>query len=203
MNKYLFILFFFTYFLSYSQQSFTYQFYADETVREGVLFYNNLENTALYLDKVTQTKRVTNNKEGEDVSIASMDGDIDSFHYKEGNLDVFTQDLLKTNFLVEDILPEIKWELISEKKEIQNLVCYKAKAEFRGTNWIAWYCPEIPITYGPWKFYGLPGLIIEAKDDSNRFIFNLVSILFNNWVFWGNNHKCNTKQSICPCCINF
>jgi len=178
MNKKIFFLLFFLNYLivSFSQQQFIYQFYIDNSVREGVLFYDEVGNKAIYLDKITQTKSVNeNNQDKQNGIIASFGGVYDSYFYKNNNIVNFTQDLLKTSFLVEDQLPQIDWELTSEKKEIQNLVCYKAVAKFRGRNWIAWYCPEIPITYGPWKFYGLPGLIVEIKDDSNRFVFNLSS----------------------------
>lgn len=157
------------------QQQFVYQFYIDDTVREGILFFNEKENNALYLDKISQTKRISNQRQAEkdDASVAFVGGNMDGIFYKNDSKIVFTQDLLKTSFIVEDELPEIKWELLPEKKEIQNLVCYKAVTNFRGRKWQAWYCPEIPISYGPWKFYGLPGLIVEIKDNTHRFAFNL------------------------------
>ncbi|MBZ9652428.1 GLPGLI family protein [Psychroflexus montanilacus] len=56
------------------------------------------------------------------------------------------------------------WDLKDETKTIGNFLCYKAKIEFRGRFYTAWYSPEIPIQFGPWKFQGLPGLILEVYD---------------------------------------
>jgi len=169
--------------VSYSQQQFTYLFYIDDTVREGVLFYDKKENTALYLDKITQMKLVAKNgQEDEEATVATVGGKSDGYFYKDNDHLIFTQDLLKTSFLIEDKLPKIEWQLTSEKKEFENLVCYKATTQFRGRNWTVWYCPDIPIIYGPWKFYGLPGLIVEAKEETHRFSFKL-----KNYVLKTNN----------------
>ncbi|PQA92019.1 hypothetical protein B0A69_16505 [Chryseobacterium shigense] len=71
--------------------------------------------------------------------------------------------------------PVIKnWNLIDETKVINTFHCKKAEITFKGRHWIAWYAPEIPLPYGPYKFSGLPGLIIEIKDDQGDYSFELV-----------------------------
>lgn len=42
----------------------------------------------------------------------------------------------------------------------------RARCAFRGRNYEAWYAPEIAVSAGPWKFGGLPGLILAIKDDA-------------------------------------
>ncbi|WP_370901568.1 GLPGLI family protein [Chryseobacterium gossypii] len=71
--------------------------------------------------------------------------------------------------------PIIKnWKLIDETKIINTINCKKAEVTFKGRNWIAWYSPEIPLPYGPYKFSGLPGLIIKITDDKGDYDFELV-----------------------------
>ncbi|CAD0220801.1 GLPGLI family protein [Chryseobacterium sp. JV274] len=71
--------------------------------------------------------------------------------------------------------PIIKnWKLINESKVINTINCKKAEVTFKGRNWIAWYSPEIPLPYGPYKFSGLPGLIVKITDDKGDFDFELV-----------------------------
>lgn len=71
--------------------------------------------------------------------------------------------------------PVIKnWKLIDETKVINTINCKKAEVTFKGRNWVAWYSPEIPLPYGPYKFSGLPGLIIKITDDKGDYSFELV-----------------------------
>ncbi|WP_300691073.1 GLPGLI family protein [Chryseobacterium sp.] len=71
--------------------------------------------------------------------------------------------------------PVIKnWKLIDETKIINTITCKKAEVNFKGRNWIAWYSLEIPLPYGPYKFSGLPGLIVKITDDKEEYDFELV-----------------------------
>lgn len=73
-------------------------------------------------------------------------------------------------------IPKLKWDLLPDKKNIQDIECNLAKTFFRGRTYYAWYAPSIPNNYGPWKLNGLPGLIVEAYDETKEVIFNLKSI---------------------------
>lgn len=44
-----------------------------------------------------------------------------------------------------------------------NYECLLAESDYHGRRWKAWFTPEIPMQYGPWKFHGLPGLILKAE----------------------------------------
>lgn len=72
---------------------------------------------------------------------------------------------------------EIRWNLEIEKKDILSYECYKATARFRGRKYIAWYTNAIPVSDGPYKFSGLPGLILELYDDKENFHYNLLQII--------------------------
>lgn len=63
------------------------------------------------------------------------------------------------------------WKLISQDTIIRGFTCKKASLNYSGRVWTAWYNPEIPITVGPYKFHGLPGLIMSIKDSENVFSF--------------------------------
>lgn len=77
-----------------------------------------------------------------------------------------------------------KWEITSETKKIQNLLCYKAltiKTKVNNSKEKkflieAWFCPEIPISYGPKEFNGLPGLILELKDSNFTFYAKKINL---------------------------
>lgn len=59
---------------------------------------------------------------------------------------------------------EMQWELADSTKTILGYECFKAETDYHGRHWTAWFTPEIPISDGPWKFHGTPGLILEVTD---------------------------------------
>ncbi|MEC3875017.1 GLPGLI family protein [Chryseobacterium salviniae] len=67
----------------------------------------------------------------------------------------------------------IEWTLINEFKKIGNANCQKAITKKYGRNWIAYFNPNIPLSFGPYKFNKLPGLIVELYDDKKDFHYKL------------------------------
>ncbi|MCM1312971.1 MAG: GLPGLI family protein [Roseburia sp.] len=72
--------------------------------------------------------------------------------------------------------PQQNWQIDTEKLNIGGYLCQKATCYFRGRSYTAWFAIDIPISYGPWKFRGLPGLIMKIYDDEKKFIFECVGI---------------------------
>jgi len=82
-----------------------------------------------------------------------------------------------TEFIfVVDTMRTIDWKIKDEFKMLGKIKCQKAEANARGRYWTAWFSPEIPISSGPWKLNGLPGLILEAEDSSKNFKFIFESL---------------------------
>ena len=75
------------------------------------------------------------------------------------------------SFTTED---KILWKLEKDTKKVENFNLQKATTRFGGRNWIAWFTKDIPISEGPYKFNGLPGLIIFLQDDKANYIFSLI-----------------------------
>ncbi|WP_129583027.1 GLPGLI family protein [Flavobacterium cyanobacteriorum] len=67
----------------------------------------------------------------------------------------------------------LKWEILKETKQIGQYKARQAKCKAYGRQWFAWFTSEIPLNYGPYKFSGLPGLILELHDSQNQFSFSL------------------------------
>lgn len=63
------------------------------------------------------------------------------------------------------------WKLIKQDTIMNGYVCKKATVNYAGRDWSAWYNPDIPITVGPYKFHGLPGLVMMLTDSENVFSF--------------------------------
>jgi len=85
--------------------------------------------------------------------------------------------LTKYNYRYKETYPlQFNWQLSNERKNILSYKCQKATCTFRGRNYVAWFTSEIPIQNGPYKFGGLPGLILEISDDRNHYVFNCIGI---------------------------
>src|SRR6218665_169661 len=74
---------------------------------------------------------------------------------------------------------EIGWKISDETKKIGDFSCQKATAAFKGNNYIAWFTTDIPVSFGPWKLHGLPGLILECHDETNFFTVKATKINLN------------------------
>lgn len=76
--------------------------------------------------------------------------------------------------------PNIHWTITDSTKKIGHYTVKKATAHFHGRDYTAWFTPEIPVPYGPWKLVGLPGLILQAHDRSNSIRFSAKKIAFKD-----------------------
>ena len=72
--------------------------------------------------------------------------------------------------------PNFGWDILPEMKNILGYKCQKAKGKFRGREYIAWFSSDIPRSDGPWKFCGLPGLILAVQDTKGDFFFTCTAI---------------------------
>ncbi len=81
--------------------------------------------------------------------------------------------------ILRDTLDKIKWNIIPGTKTILGYNCKIAEATFRGREYRAYFCPEIPISDGPFKFQGLPGLILEIYSKDNFIKYSAMEIVSN------------------------
>ncbi len=68
---------------------------------------------------------------------------------------------------------DLDWQIQTDILTINGYACQKATTRVSGRNYAVWFTPEIPIADGPFKFFGLPGLIVQAADTKGFFQFKL------------------------------
>lgn len=68
------------------------------------------------------------------------------------------------------------WKISPDKEKIGELMTQKATCTFAGRIWTAWFTTEIPIQDGPYKFYGLPGLIVRMEDQTKSHSYELKGV---------------------------
>lgn len=89
---------------------------------------------------------------------------------------VYNGTVMNEIVFVEDQLPMQTWELQADTKTIKTFNCKKAVTTFRGRNYTAWYTEDLPIIGGPWKFDGLPGLILKVASDDGVLVIEATQI---------------------------
>ena len=86
--------------------------------------------------------------------------------------------------IYEEEVPALEWEMTGEHGTVASFDCQKAECDFRGRRWEAWFTPEIPVSEGPWKLKGLPGLILYARDTTGQYSFEAVSVTESHEPFY-------------------
>ena len=71
---------------------------------------------------------------------------------------------------------KIVWKILPERQKIGEFNAQKATTEFAGRQWVAWFSTELPFQDGPYKFHGLPGLIVKLEDRTKTHQFELIGV---------------------------
>ena len=88
-----------------------------------------------------------------------------------------TKDMLVFNsYLIDGPTPAMDWKVSGDTATFGGLHCQKATTHFRGRDYTAWFCPDLPLHTGPWKLNGLPGVIVDAHDAKNEVVFKFDGI---------------------------
>lgn len=88
----------------------------------------------------------------------------------------YTRKVVKNNLRYMENADLFNWKIHPETKEIAGFKSQKATTVFAGRDYTAWFTSEIPIPDGPYKFHGLPGLIVELQDQKEHYSFVVTNI---------------------------
>ena len=125
-------------------------------------------------------KTLTSNQGTTNAIIGGRKNTTSKYYYNNKNNFYFKDNFSDVILVVKEDDYFWNWELHQEKKQIGNFSCQKATINFRGRNYVAWFTNEIPVPFGPWKFQGLPGLILEVYDDDNIFHIATKKVMIEN-----------------------
>ncbi|MDO5665909.1 MAG: GLPGLI family protein [Bacteroidia bacterium] len=95
--------------------------------------------------------------------------------YPKGKMTV-TDGFSLQDYIYKDELNAQNWQFIDSTKTVLDYSCQMSVCDFRGRQWTAWFAPDIPVSDGPWKFCGLPGLILEVYDRGSQYHFTAIGL---------------------------
>jgi GLPGLI family protein len=84
---------------------------------------------------------------------------------------IVKEQLMANSYAIGGPIPAIDWKTSSDTATFGGLHCQKATCHFKGRDYTAWFCPDLPVHTGPWKLNGLPGVIVDARDAKNEVVF--------------------------------
>lgn len=94
-------------------------------------------------------------------------------------------EIMSDGSLLESRNEDLKWEITADKKDIGGYLCYKTilkvpfinrYGESKVKEAIAYFAPSLPFSFGPKKFYGLPGLILELIESHKTFVVSKIKL---------------------------
>jgi GLPGLI family protein len=160
------------------------------TEKQYTLTFNRVE--AVY-EENQQLEKPSGASGGFGISISIPGGGKKYLNLKNKEI-LEEEDIFGKEFLISEPLTQLNWKLGTETKKIGVYTCIKAElvipvtdqerkdyADFlerektkpsvfklpepKDRTVIAWYTPEIPVSFGPKNYWGLPGLILEIQEE--------------------------------------
>ncbi len=113
------------------------------------------------------------------------------------DMTVSYMDRISTKLFKYDDPVTFNWKILPDKEKIGAYNTQKATTEFGGRKWTAWFSTELPFQDGPYKFHGLPGLIVKVEDDEKNYSWTLQGNKnVENWEEFSFAEKANTKYGM-------
>ena len=153
----------------------------DKAARRAILYFTDTLSYYVYnsAETIKADQPPENNDAANTYDIGTSDRTGEVFMTNFNTRHVYMREFVwKKPYVSIDTLVRIIWTLTNRQKRIGRFACQQAEALFRGRKYEAWFTTEVPVSVGPWKLQGLPGLILEAYDDKNEvhYLFDGIEI---------------------------
>jgi len=90
---------------------------------------------------------------------------------------VFYHDIIGTkDYQYQEKAPLFNWKIAPTRRAVAGYDCQQSFTAFEGRMFEVWFTRDVPVSEGPYKFYGLPGLIVKVRDTHDNYVFELFSI---------------------------
>ena len=105
------------------------------------------------------------------------------------------REIEEDNMMYTEEFPLQSWKIEPETQIICGYECQKAICHWRGRDYVAWFTNAIPVSSGPWKFGGLPGLIMKISDSKNDYSWEAVAVNKGPFPIYGARRKKYVKST--------
>lgn len=179
MKKIFFFFFPFIYFWSFAQElkanyvctyKLDYSINGKKENEQFIMFIDAVNNRSFFQSSINYAKDTINISDP--LQLASYESDFnEKVLYEKKTFKVYENIMDAKLFYTEN--QNLSWQILDKIKKEDGITMQLAKTSAYGRMWYAWFSKETPIDFGPYKFNGLPGLIVSVVDEKNQFIFTL------------------------------
>lgn len=160
--------------------------------------------SSLFLKRSVERTRVV----GPNIAIGKKDGKNGTFwndiqytdlYFKDGQVTEYVSMPMhntRNNSWFTEPCPPQQWTLHNDTMTVLEHRCQKATCHWRGRDFVAWFAKDIPIRRGPWKFNGLPGLILKLYDTDRFYTFEAVNLKNSNELMMLYDFKSMTPNEL-------
>ncbi len=149
---------------------------------------NTYEMELQSMDKkvLSYTIRLTRSGAGRNISYKATTDSSLLFKDYEMEYLVYDESLGRDVHVIKEPLNLFKWNHVEERDTILDYPCKTAFAEFRGREYKAHYTTDLPFEAAPWKFHGLPGVVLKVASTDNAVVYQAkaIEILDTNPSFY-------------------
>ncbi|WP_460970566.1 GLPGLI family protein [Spirosoma migulaei] len=87
-------------------------------------------------------------------------------------------EMLGKTYIIEDSLHTPNWKIGNQIKDIAGYICMKAETEdpIKKQKITAWFAQDIPVSAGPERYNGLPGVILELSLNDGDVVIEATSV---------------------------
>lgn len=141
-------------------------------------------NSSLYIVKEESIFRIEDNREDgvqhkssneEDFYKVVNDG-LSKIFYSTNNESIIRIPLYKSEIVYKQDTSNLNYVFTGKNRKINKFNCQEATLDLNDRKYFIWFTTEVPINFGPFKINGLPGLIVELYEETNKIKFTLKSI---------------------------
>lgn len=134
----------------------------------------------LVMDSAISSELSKGNSFGPSMSFFEANGTHNNLVVFKTDSDIITYDkiarFIPSVYRYSESKAELKWDIRPDTLSVGGIVCQRAETNFGNRKWIAWFALSIPINDGPYKFCGLPGLILQVNDEQQYWNFTLARL---------------------------
>ena len=121
-----------------------------------------------------------NSDEPEEGGYSWRKSELDLYRNFEKDKKIDVIEMLGKTYIIDDSLHAPVWKIGNQIKEVAGYICMRADTEdpIKKQKITAWFAQDIPVSAGPERVNGLPGLILELDVNEGDVVIEAVSVAF-------------------------